>query len=862
MLKAQRTVVIFMHGMIAETLALSRFWAHDGHAVCAEMRRVARTFKTAPAPAPLRPLNFMRPAFLVLAFASTVSSAPVDFSHQIVPILREHCAECHAGDKKKGGFSMNDRAALMAGSENGAVVVAGDSAKSSIMDLITTSDTDTQMPPKGKRVPADKMALLKAWIDGGLVWDEGFAFKKPGYEPPLKPRKVTLPPVVDGRANAVDRILDAHFAKNKLTRPQPLDDAGFMRRAHLDLIGLLPEPEALLKFVSDKSADKREKLVQSLLGNDVAYADHWLTFWNDLLRNDYAGTGFITGGRKQITKWLYQSLVDNKPYDQFTRELIAPTPESAGFSEGIKWRGTVSAGQTVEIQFAQSVCQTFLGINMKCASCHDSFIDRWKLDEAYGLAAVVSAKPMEVFRCDKSEGRTQKAAWLFPELGQIDADKPQAERQKQLAALMTHPENGRFTRTIVNRLWHRLMGRGIVHPVDSMQTEPWSADLLDYLAMHLAESGYDLKKTLSLICASQAYQSEAQIVGKATDEHGYVFQGPRAKRLTAEQFVDAVWQITGSAPTKMDAAVVRTKLEPAVAAKVNLAAQWIWGASAANGAIPASGETIALRRSFPTRGTVKRAGAVITCDNEYTLYVNGRQLSTGKDWEQVDGVPLETALRGRGSNEVVVVAKNGGSGANAAGLLVDIRIVMTDGTEQRISSDATWEWSATLPDAKGNYKKPAKDWMPAVVVNSLPVWSKRIDAPAAAILAQLTEGDMPMVRTALLKSDFLTRTLGRPNRDQIVSMRPNDLSTLEAIDLANGTILANTLDAGAKKLVARSWDSPKALVQWLYRFALSRKPTADELATATEGLGTPLNEQGVQDLLWAVCMLPEFQLNH
>ena len=77
---------------------------------------------------------------------------------------------------------------------------------------------------------------------------------------------------------------------------------------------------------------------------------------------------------------------------------------------------------------------------------------------------------------------------------------------------MTHPENGRFTRTIVNRLWHRLMGRGIVHPVDAMQTEPWSADLLDYLAVHLADNGYDLKKTLELIATSQAYQSQAQAV--------------------------------------------------------------------------------------------------------------------------------------------------------------------------------------------------------------------------------------------------------------------------------------------------------------------------------------------------------------
>jgi hypothetical protein len=104
------------------------------------------------------------------------------------------------------------------------------------------------------------------------------------------------------------------------------------------------------------------------------------------------------------------------------RELIAPpNDESRGYIDGIKWRGDVSAGQTVEIQFAQSVSQSFLGINMKCASCHDSFIDRWKLSEAYGLAAIYSNRPLEIHRCDKPIGQQATAAWLFPEIGQIDA---------------------------------------------------------------------------------------------------------------------------------------------------------------------------------------------------------------------------------------------------------------------------------------------------------------------------------------------------------------------------------------------------------------------------------------------------------
>ena len=158
-----------------------------------------------------------------------------------------------------------------------------------------------------------------------------------------------------------------------------------------------------------------------------------MTFWNDLLRNDYAGTGYIDGGRKQITGWLYQALIDNKPYDRFVRELISPSPESEGFIKGIKWRGRVNASQVREIQFSQNVSQVFFGINMKCASCHDSFIDRWKLVDAYGLAAVIAEEPLEIARCDKPTGQIAAPEFLWPELGTIDADQPRAKRLERLA---------------------------------------------------------------------------------------------------------------------------------------------------------------------------------------------------------------------------------------------------------------------------------------------------------------------------------------------------------------------------------------------------------------------------------------------
>ena len=799
-------------------------------------------------------------AAVAISFASAASGAPakVDFSHQIVPILREHCGECHTGDKKKGSFSMNDRASLLAGGESGKAVLPGNSAKSPLIAAITSKDPDKQMPPKGTRLSPEKVKLLRDWIDAGAVWEEGFAFKKPAYEPPLKPRRPTLPPAVAGRTNPVDRILDADLAKRKAVPPKPVDDATFARRAHLDLVGLLPEPEALAKFLADKSADKRAQLVRSLLTHDTAYAEHWLTFWNDLLRNDYSGTGFITGGRKQITKWLYRALVENRPYDQFARELIAYTPDSEGFAAGIKWRGDVSAGATTEIQFAQSVGQSFLGINLKCASCHDSFIDRWKLEEAYGLAAIYATGKLELHRCDKPVGKTAQASWLFPELGQVDAKAPQPERLKQLAALMTHPENGRFTRTIVNRLWHRLMGRGIVHPTDAMQSEPWNHDLLDFLATHLAENKFDLKKTLELIATSAAYQSHAQILGKDADEQAYAYAGPRAKRLTAEQFVDTVWQITGTAPTRFDAQIVRGKPSTEAVEAMKLTGQWIWSHADAGNA--KAGETFTARKKFTLKSAPVRAGAVATADNEFKLYINGALVASGDNWENPEAIALETKLKA-GANDIVLVAKNGGSGPNPAGVIFEARIKLADGSTETIGTDPTWETLKSPPDAKGKFKsEPAAAEGNAVAVANSALWNVKVGKQLATQLAQAATSTQPMVRASLLKNDFLMRALGRPHREQIVSVRPADLNTLEAIDLNNGQTLATRLEQGASRLLAKPWPSSDALTQWLYQFALARVPTPAELSLAREVLGEKPTSQGVQDLLWAVLMLPEFQL--
>ena len=477
---------------------------------------------------------------------ATQGTKKVDFAHEIVPLLKAHCGKCHTGRRKEGDFSMNTQSSLF----KSQAVVAGNSEKSPLIARVTSRQLDERMPPEGERLADDKVALLRRWIDQGAEYDDGFSFGgKNAYSFPLALTKPVIPPSSMPDDHPLDRIVDAYFKSQKIAFPPPVDDATFARRVHLDLVGLLPQPAELAAFLADTSSDKRARLIDRLLAADVAYADHWFTFWCDLLRNDFTGTGYIDGGREQITAWLYDALQSNVPYDRFVRELMAPSPVSRGFVKGIRWRGNVNASQIPEMQFAQNVSQVFLGINLKCASCHDSFVNDWKLADAYNFAAIIADAPLELHRCDVPQGTMATPAFLFPELGAIDAGSSPDERLRQLAAIITDPQNGRLPRTIVNRLWHRLMGRGVVHPVDAMDAEPWSIDLLDYLAGELVSSGYDLRTLLRVMATSRIYQAECVEPPAAQSADEPVFRGPIARRLTAEQFIDAVWRIADAAPS-------------------------------------------------------------------------------------------------------------------------------------------------------------------------------------------------------------------------------------------------------------------------------------------------------------------------
>ncbi|MEO7317787.1 MAG: DUF1549 domain-containing protein, partial [Chthoniobacteraceae bacterium] len=630
----------------------------------------------------------------------------VDFAQEIKPILEASCVKCHGHGRAKGGFRINDRKSFLKGGDTGPAVVPGMSAESLLIELVMNFDPDSVMPKKGAKLKPEQIALLRAWIDQGLKWDPAISVGIVETRN-LKPRRPKIP-AEKKFDNPLDAIVDSYFQTHQIQWPDAVGDRVFARRVWLDIIGLLPTPEELEAFSADQSEDKRERLVQKLLADNQNYAEHWLSFWNDLLRNDYKGSGYLDGGRKQITKWLYSALVTNLPYDQFVAQLINPAPGSEGFSNGIFWRGAVNASQTPAMQAAQSTAQVFMGLNLKCASCHDSFVNDWQLSEAYALASVFADAPLEIAECDKLTGKKAATRFLYPEFGEISPDADKATRLRQLAECVTSPKNGRLPRTLVNRGWGRFFGRALVEPVDDMEQAAWNPDVLDWLAEDFVASGCDVKHLIAQIVTSRAYQLPAVNLGDAARD--YVFRGPAVRRMTAEQFRDALASLAGigySVPASRE-------LELSAAVKEKFAApvipKWIWDDPRA--ATSAKADYAWFRKRIFLKVLPDDATALITADNRFTLFVNGHELGSGERFGDAFRFDLRPFLK-TGENIFAVEAVNlrypenappdpaKPGGESPAGLLFYARIRPVENgvtTTSDFVSDSSWLTSARKAD--------------------------------------------------------------------------------------------------------------------------------------------------------------------
>lgn len=446
----------------------------------------------------------------------------VDYFEQVQPILEAKCYSCHQGGKAKGDLRLDELAAALEGGESdGAAITPGKPAHSAILARVTTKDEDDFMPPKGDPLTEDEVALLRTWISEGAHWPE------------LR----------------VDR-----------TEVTPLtDDLTFLRRVFLDTVGVPPTLDEIAKFQANPD---RAATIDTLL-NDPRWADHWMGYWQDVLAENPNILNPTLNNSGPFRWWIHESLLDNKPMDLFVTELLRMEgSERFGGPAGF---GVASQNDVPMAAKGIIVSTAFLGVEMKCARCHDSPSNKSTQEDLFQLAAMLGTKPIKVpttssvpmdrfheldrkplIQVTLQPGTTVEPVWPFSEFCD-EAAAALAEHDDNprdvLAALITAPQNERFAQVIANRVWARLMGRGIVANLsDWEKAKPTHPDLLQWLGRELVRSGYDLKHLAKLILNSHAYQ-------RATDPElktpSPLFTAPAPRRLQAEQIVDSLFATTG-----------------------------------------------------------------------------------------------------------------------------------------------------------------------------------------------------------------------------------------------------------------------------------------------------------------------------
>ncbi|HTF21946.1 MAG TPA: DUF1549 domain-containing protein, partial [Chryseolinea sp.] len=214
---------------------------------------------------------------------------------QVRTILAHECFNCHGQAKVKGELRLDTKEHAFKGGKHGAVIIPGKPGESELIRRVKLPRNHKDaMPEKGEGLSAAQIKMLEFWIEKGAPWPDG-PLKSIYRVAALEPRMPNIPAVVGNREIPIDRFVDVYFSEHKVAWPSPVDDRTYIRRVYLDAIGLIPPPDSVDAFMKDPRKDKRERLVKTVLNRNDDYARHWLTFWNDALRNDYTGTGYITG---------------------------------------------------------------------------------------------------------------------------------------------------------------------------------------------------------------------------------------------------------------------------------------------------------------------------------------------------------------------------------------------------------------------------------------------------------------------------------------------------------------------------------------------------------------------------------------
>ncbi|MEX2186488.1 MAG: DUF1549 domain-containing protein [Pirellulales bacterium] len=350
---------------------------------------------------------------LILVAATRASAEPVDFVRDVQPIFAKHCYACHGEKKQKSSLRLDIKAkALVGGELYGASIIAGKAKDSPLVQFVADEDADLQMPPEGERLSAAEIDVLTRWVNEGATWPESADTAKIvdrrdhwSFKPPTNP---PVPAVKDERwpRGEIDRFILARLEKEGLQPSAEADRVAWLRRAYFDLIGLPPTPEQVAAFVADSRDDAFERVVDELL-RSPRYGERWAQHWLDVVR--YADTHGFEVNTERPNAWPYRDYVirafnADTPYDRFVREQIVGDAlgedAATGFlvTASVLLPGQIGADapsmrlarQDAIDEIVTNIGQTFLGLSIGCARCHDHKFDPILQRDYYAMQAFVA----------------------------------------------------------------------------------------------------------------------------------------------------------------------------------------------------------------------------------------------------------------------------------------------------------------------------------------------------------------------------------------------------------------------------------------------------------------------------------------
>ena len=523
-------------------------------------------------------LRHLPPPLLLLLLASgpAAGADPAAlWSGRVQPLLDRHCVKCHGPIEKHGGLELDTPAAVLAGGDSGAVVVAGQ-PDSSPLALNLVAGAGSHMPPD-KQLTDDEQAIVRAWIDAL------------GNAPP-EPAASTSGKTAETRAfatvtEAIDVLMAEAWARQGVEPAPPVDDATWCRRVWLALAGRSPTEAEQRDFLQTPSDTRRAALVDRLLDSDE-HAVRMRELWDVFLMG--RGKRESREERRRNSGWwsyLEQAFRTNRPWDSVVREILVARPAGAD-AKGTPW--FLYERRNDHQAIAEAVAPLVYGARIDCAQCHDHPLAREiKQAHYWGLVAAFNRGKNVEGTTDVAEsavggfvnftnlrkesqpalvtllgGTTVAENWPVDGSPEADSDEkyldpaaqprvPKFSRREAFAAAATSG-NPLLARAFVNRLWAVLLGRGIVAPVDEMTTrnQPSHPELLDWLSADFAAHQYDIRREVRGIVLSRVY-ALGIASHSAPDPDPAAFACAAERPLTAEQIARS-WSIAAGRPTEND----------------------------------------------------------------------------------------------------------------------------------------------------------------------------------------------------------------------------------------------------------------------------------------------------------------------